>query len=79
MTITHTEIVGLCGLVISLTSIWLQWDLQQRLSNIEDRLKDGRITGEQAMQKIRFWKYFAPALSLTGVILLGIAALGFLS
>jgi hypothetical protein len=79
MTLNNAEIVGLCGLVVSLISIWLQWGLSDRLDQIEDQHKDARINGQQAAAKIRFWKTFAPVLTLTGVALLVYAAFGLFS
>lgn len=70
MNLITPEIVGLCGLVISLVSVRLHWGLQRRLEHIEDMEKDGRIGANQAAPKIRFWKSFVPALSLTGVALM---------
>ncbi len=78
MSLNSAEIFGLCGLVVSLISIWLHWDMQYRLSAIEDRHKDGRITEAEMAKKIQFWKVFAPALTLVGVALLSVAAFGLL-
>ncbi|MBX3750216.1 MAG: hypothetical protein KF897_09015 [Opitutaceae bacterium] len=78
MSLNTAEIIGLCGLVVSLISIWLHWDMQYRLAAIEDRHKDGRITEGEMAKKIQFWKIFAPALTLVGVALLSVAAFGLL-
>lgn len=79
MVLTTAEILGLCGLIVSVISIWLHWDMQYRLSAIEDRHKDGRISEAEMAKQIRFWKVFAPVLTLVAVTLLGIAAIGLLS
>lgn len=79
MALTTAEIIGLCGLIVSLISVWLHWDMQYRLSAIEDRHKDGHISEAEMAQKIRFWKVFAPALTLVGVALLAVAAIGLLT
>jgi len=78
MSLNTAEIFGLCGLIVSLVSVWLHWDMQYRLSAIEDRHKDGRISDAEMAKKIRFWKLFAPALTLAGVALLSVAAFGIL-
>lgn len=78
MSLNTAEIIGLCGLVVSLISIWLHWGMQYRLAAIEDRHKDGRITEGEMAKKIQFWKIFAPALTLVGVALLSVAAFGLL-
>jgi hypothetical protein len=79
MTLKSAEIIGLFGLIISLASIWLHWGMQYRLANIEDRQKDGHITEQAAVAKMRFWKYFAPTLTLVGLTLMGAAAYGLLT
>lgn len=78
MAISTAEIIGICGLIVSLISIWIHWDMQYRVSAIEDRHKDGRISEAEMAKKIQFWKIFAPALTLVGVALLSVAAFGLL-
>lgn len=78
MAISTAEIIGICGLIVSLISIWIHWDMQYRVSAIEDRHKDGRISEAEMAKKIQFWKFFAPALTLVGVALLSVAAFGLL-
>jgi|GEM_PF-7027236 len=64
------EITGLCGMVCCIVAIWLQLNLQSRLSYLEDRYKDGRINSTQ-MRRGMNWAKVAPIVfTLMGAALL---------
>ena len=64
------ELAGLGGSVCSVVAIWMQWNLQYRLSHLEDRYKDGRITNAQLERGMR-WARLSPIFfTLLGACLL---------
>ena len=64
------EMIGLAGIICSVVAIWMQWNLQHRLSHLEDRYKDGRITSVQLERGMR-WSRLAPIVfTLLGACLL---------
>ncbi|MCF7687089.1 MAG: hypothetical protein K9M98_08815 [Cephaloticoccus sp.] len=68
------HIIGLAGFVISLTAVWLQWNLSHQISRLEDKLKDGRLDSASVGRRIR-WAQLMPMLcTLAGAGLLLIAA-----
>ena len=68
------ELIGLCGIVCCIMAIWLQWNLQYKLSHIEDRYKDGRIDSTQISRGM-YWAKLAPIIfTLLGAILMLSAA-----
>jgi hypothetical protein len=64
------EIIGLFGIVCCGAAIWLQWNLQTRLSYLENRYKDGRINSAQ-MSRGMNWAKLAPIFfTLLGAVLM---------
>lgn len=62
--------MGLAGVLITLTAVWLQWTLPYHVARLEDKLKDGRLRAAQAEQRIR-WIQLAPIVcTLVGTCLL---------
>lgn len=69
-----TEIIGLIGVTFSVVAVWMQWNLQYRLSYYEERHKDGRITTAQMERGMR-WSRLAPILfTLVGAFFMMVAA-----
>ncbi|MFZ9682294.1 MAG: hypothetical protein ACO3DQ_03705 [Cephaloticoccus sp.] len=75
MTQHVVQIIGLVGVILTLTAVWLQWTLTRRISRFEDMLKDGRLTGTQMEQRIRWAQLMPVVFTLVGTCLLFAAVL----
>lgn len=64
------QLLGLAGFIISLTAVWLQWNLPYRISRLEDMVKDGRISGEVKERRIRRAQLMPMVCTLLGACLL---------
>jgi hypothetical protein len=70
VTAPTAEITGLVGFALSLTAVWLQWNLSHTISRLEDRLKDGRITAKVMERRIRRAQLMPMLCTLFGACLL---------
>ena len=64
------EFVGGIAVVITLTGTWLQWKRQDRLSDLEDAVKNGTLTPDAARQRERLLHWGGPVLTIVGVVLM---------
>ncbi|MCC6416034.1 MAG: hypothetical protein IT582_09000 [Opitutaceae bacterium] len=66
----NIQLTALAGVILSLTAVWLQWNLHRHVSRLEDKLKDGRLSADQVAQRVR-WLQLAPVVcTLLGASLL---------
>jgi hypothetical protein len=70
VTAPTVELLGLVGFGLSLTAVWLQWNMSHTISQLEDKLKDGRITSKVMERRIRRAQLMPMICTLTGAGLL---------
>ena len=70
------EIVGLVALVTLLIGMWLNWRRQSDIAEIEEDVKNGKITTDQAWRRTRFVQWRATAVVIFGVVLVAVFVLG---
>ena len=64
------QISAAAAVLLTLTGVVLNWSLPRRRMSIEEHVKDGDMTDEQARQHLRFHTRFAPIVTLVGVAML---------
>lgn len=64
------EILGLLGVIIIVTGIWLQWQRQSHIADIEEDIKNGKTTEDRAWRRMRFVNWRAAAVLGIGIVLL---------
>lgn len=69
------ELCGLLAVSLTLFGTWLWWHSQTHRSDVEERAKDGEITGDQAHGKIRMIEIRAVACICAGLVLMLVSAL----
>jgi len=67
------EGLGATGAMIMLLGMWLAWQQQWHRSDVEERLKDRRITEEAARRQMRFIEIRAALLICVGFALVIVA------
>jgi len=72
-----TEILLLGGIGMSLLAVWMQWDLHQRFSSIEESHKDGKISATKMARQLRMARLLPIGVTLIGATLLIAAAVRF--
>ena len=76
---TQALILGEVGVVvavlITLTGIVLQLYGARHRMSVEERVKDSKMTEDEARRQIKFYSYCAPIVTLIGVTLLVVAIL----
>jgi hypothetical protein len=65
------------GVAVALTfsGMLLHWQLPNRQMTLEERMKDGKVTEEQARRALRIWRVCAPIVTGLGIALLLMAFL----
>jgi hypothetical protein len=48
------ELLGLVALATMLVGMWLNWQRHRHIEQIEEDVKNGKLTGEQAWRRSRF-------------------------
>lgn len=69
------EVCGLLAVSLTLCGTWLWWHSQTHRSDVEERAKDGELTGEQAHGKIRMIEIRAVGCICAGLVLMLVSAL----
>lgn len=70
------ESMALLGLITTLVGIWLQWNQHWKRSDAEEALKDHKLSPAEAAHRIRIWRVIAPAVTIAGTTIFGLAAAG---
>ncbi len=70
------EIVGLVALGTMLVGMWLNWRRQWDIAEIEEDVKNGKTTTDQAWRRIRFVHRRATAVVVFGVALVLVFVFG---
>lgn len=58
------------AIVLTAIGMALHWHQPQHRMSLEERVKDGKITGDEARRQILFYNRFAPIATLLGVLVL---------
>jgi hypothetical protein len=58
------------AIVLTAIGMILHWYQPQHRMHLEERVKDGKVTGDEARRQIMFYNRFAPLTTLLGVIVL---------
>jgi hypothetical protein len=69
------ELAGVCSGLVTLTGVWLHWRSQWHLSDIEDAVKNGRISADEGQRRMRFVGRRAVVLIFGGLGLLAFTVL----
>lgn len=67
------EVIGLAGAGAMLVGVWLNWHRQDHIEEIEEHVKNGKLTTEQAWRRMRLVNWRAQAVVFIGTALLAIA------
>lgn len=70
VSINLAELIGMLGILITLIGVWSHWRLNEWLADLEDDLKDGKLTPRQFAQAVRRAQLLPMMFTLTGVCLL---------
>ena len=60
------------AILLTLVGVMLQWYQPSHRMSLEERVKDGKITSEEARRQILFYHRFAPVATLLGVVVLAV-------
>ena len=58
------------AILLTLTGMILHWHLPRHRMSMEERMKDGKMTDEEARRQIRFYSWCAPIATVSGVVVL---------
>ena len=72
------QLTAAAGVVVTLASVWLHWNAPWKQFEVEEAVKNGRLSAHGARRRARVWRWLAPATSVAGMTLLAVAALGLL-
>ncbi len=67
------ELLGFSGAFAMLVGVWLNWRRQEHIEEIEEHVKNGKLSAEQAWRRMRFVNRRAQAVVFIGTGLLAIA------
>lgn len=70
------EILGLVALATMLIGMWLNWRRQWDIAEIEEDVKNGKITTDQAWRRSRLVHLRATAVVIFGVVLVLVFVFG---
>jgi hypothetical protein len=60
------------AIVLTTAGMALHWYQPQHRMALEEKVKDGKITDDEARRQILFYSRFAPVATLLGVVVLGV-------
>ena len=63
------------AIVLTAIGMILHWYQPQHRMELEEKVKDGKITDDEARRQIIFYNRYAPVATLLGVIVLGVVLL----
>lgn len=58
------------AILLTLTGMALHWHLPRHRMSMEERMKDGKMTEEEARRQMRFYGWCAPIATVAGVVVL---------
>lgn len=60
------------ALVLTFAGVALQWHQNNHRMSLEERVKDGKVSEDEARRQILFYSRFAPIATVLGIALLGL-------
>ena len=66
------EVGVTAAIVLTLIGVTLHWYQPSHRMSLEERVKDGKITADEARRQILFYNRFAPVATLLGVAVLAV-------
>jgi hypothetical protein len=58
------------AILLTVAGVVLHWHLPRHRMSMEERMKDGKLTEEEARRQLRFYGWCAPLTTLLGVVVL---------
>ena len=58
------------AILLTMTGMALHWHLPRHRMSMEERMKDGKMSEEEARRQIRFYAWCAPIATVVGVVVL---------
>ncbi len=58
------------AILLTVTGMLLHWHLPRHRMSVEEQMKDGKMTEEEARRQIKFYTWCAPIATVAGVIVL---------
>lgn len=58
------------AILLTLVGMILHWHLPRHRMSTEERMKDGKITEEEARRQLRFYSWCAPIATVLGIVVL---------
>jgi len=58
------------AILLTLTGMVLHWHLPRHRMSMEERMKDGNLSEDEARRQIRFYSWCAPIATISGVVVL---------
>jgi hypothetical protein len=58
------------AILLTVTGMLLHWHLPRHRMSVEERMKDGKMTEDEARRQIKFYTWCAPIATVMGVIVL---------
>lgn len=71
------ELAGVAGLALIFVAGWIRWRISWLDSDVEEAVKDGKLTQGQAEMRAWMVQLATPVLMLIGLALLGMAVAGY--
>jgi hypothetical protein len=72
VSLSRREVTIMLAIGLMLTGVYLRWQMTERQMSIEERLKDGWLTAEQARWRMQLMRWSGPVVSLLGIALLAL-------
>jgi hypothetical protein len=69
------ELVGFASAAVLVAGVWLNWRRQEHIEEIEEDVKNGTRTADQAWRRMRFVNWRAQGVVFLGLALLVVALL----
>ena len=58
------------AILLTLIGMVLHWHLPRHRMSMEERMKDGKMTEEEARRQIRFYGWCAPIATVAGIVVM---------
>lgn len=73
------EILGLVAVLATIVGLWLNWQRSWHIADLEEDVKNGKISEEQGWRRARWVHWRATTVLVLGVTLLIAASVGLLA
>jgi hypothetical protein len=72
LSLSRNEVTIVLAIGLMLAGVYLRWQTTEQQMSIEERLKDGWLTAEQARWRMQLMRWSGPVVSLLGIALLAL-------